>query len=327
MVDQYGRMPKKLRISVTDRCNLRCMYCMPSKNFAWFPRTEVLSYEEITRLAGIFARLGVEKIRLTGGEPLVRPQLEKLVAKLYAVNGIKKLGMTTNGLLLAGKVAALKQEGLSNVNISLDTLVSSRFKTITGCEGLETVLHSLQVARDADLEVKVNMVVMRGYNDDEIPAFVDFAVAEGLSVRFIEFMPLDGSRIWNQNLVVSKEEMIQRLTQSGVKLLPLNNDASEPARLYSIEGGKATLGFISSMSSPFCSSCNRIRLTSDGKFLTCLFEPPTYDVRALLRGGKSDREIEAFLIESYRKKPPGVVGIIKNHNLSSCLNLMNTIGG
>lgn len=326
MVDCYGRMPKKLRISVTDRCNMRCMYCMPSKNFAWFPREEVLSYEEIARLAGIFARLGVEKIRLTGGEPLVRPQLEKLVLKLQNIQGIKRLGLTTNGILLSDKISALKEAGLSSVNISLDSMVPNQFKTITGIEGLPKVVHSIRAARDAGMEVKVNMVVMRGWNDNEIPKFAQFAADEGVSVRFIEFMPLDGSHIWNQSLVVPKTEMIEQLIKSGFRLQPLNNDISEPARLYSL-GGKATLGFISSISEPFCASCNRVRLTSDGKFLTCLFENPTYDVKALLRGGKSDAEIETFLIESYRKKPEGVVGIIRNRRLNPCLNVMNTIGG
>jgi GTP 3',8-cyclase len=327
LIDSFNRTPKKLRISVTDRCNMRCIYCMPQKEFAWRPRDEILSYEEITRLTKIFVSLGIEKIRLTGGEPLVRPQIENLIASLSKLDGIKKLSLTTNGLLLGEKIDLLKNAGLKSVNVSLDTLHPDRFKAITDVDGLKQVQASLKTARDAGFEVKINTVVMRGQNHSEVEDFAKLALAQGYTVRFIEFMPLDGSHIWNQSTVVTKHEMIERINRNVAELVPVNNSPSDPARLYTFKAGKGTVGFIPSMSEPFCSACDRVRLTSDGKFLTCLFEQPTYDVRALLRGGKSDKEIEDFLVECYRKKPEGVVGIIRNKNLNAGLNRMNTIGG
>jgi molybdenum cofactor biosynthesis protein A, bacterial len=300
---------------------------MPQKEFSWRPRNEILSYEEITRIAKIFVGLGIEKIRLTGGEPLVRPQIEKLISSLSKIDGVKKISLTTNGLLLGEKINQLKDAGLRSVNVSLDTLSAARFKSITGVDGLSRVQASLKAAQDAGFEVKINTVVMRGYNDSEVEDFAKLALTQGLTVRFIEFMPLDGSHIWDPSTVVTKQEMMERINRNVTELQPLNNNPSDPARLYTFKGGRGTVGFIPSMSEPFCSACDRIRLTADGKFLTCLFEQPTYDVRALLRGGKSDKEIEQFLVECYRKKPEGVVGIIRNKNLNAGLNRMNTIGG
>jgi cyclic pyranopterin phosphate synthase len=327
MIDGFNRTPKKLRISVTDRCNMRCVYCMPQKGVSWYPRSEILSYEEITRLTGILAGLGIEKIRLTGGEPLIRPEVEKLVAALSKIDRIKKVGMTTNGLLLGDKAEQLKRAGLQSVNVSLDTLKPGKFKLITGVDGFVRVQASLQAARDAGLEVKINMVVIRGWNDGELEDFVEFAMAEGYNVRFIEFMPLDGSHIWNSSLVVKKEEMIKKINRTGLELLPLNNDLSDPARLYSLDGGRGTIGFIPSMSEPFCGACDRVRITSDGKFLTCLFEKPTCDLKKLLRAGSSDKEIENYLVDCYKKKPKGAVSLAESKNLIPELNLMNTIGG
>jgi cyclic pyranopterin phosphate synthase len=300
---------------------------MPQNGIPLYSKSEILSYEEIERLAAIFAGLGVEKIRITGGEPLVRPQIETLVTALSKIGGIKKLGMTTNGLLLGEKAGQLKRAGLQSVNVSLDTLKPDRFKSITRIDGLSRVLRSLQTARDEGFEVKINTVVIRGQNDDELEDFARFAADEGYPVRFIEFMPLDGSHIWNPSLVVTKEQMMSRLTRSGLELLPLNNSLSDPARLYSLGGSGGTIGFIPSMSEPFCGACDRLRITSDGKFLTCLFEAPHNDVKKLLRTGKSDKEIADYLIDCYRKKPQGLVSLLQSKNLRSCLNLMNTIGG
>ncbi|NLF88962.1 GTP 3',8-cyclase MoaA [Candidatus Bathyarchaeota archaeon] len=327
LTDGFNRTPHKLRISVTDRCNMRCIYCMPQKEFSWRPRSEILSYEEITRLAKIFVGLGIEKIRVTGGEPLVRPQIETLISSLGKIEGLKKLSLTTNGLLLGEKVDLLKDAGLRSVNVSLDTLNQDRFKAITGIDGFKSVRASLEDAKDAGFEVKINTVVMRGHNESEIEDFAKLALNEGFTVRFIEFMPLDGSRIWDPSAVVPKHEMIERITRNVAELEPQNNNPSDPARLYTFKGGKGVVGFIPSMSEPFCSACDRVRLTSDGKFLTCLFEQPTYDVKALLRGGKLDKEIEAYIAECYRMKPEGVVGIIRSKNLNAGLNKMNTIGG
>ena len=326
-LDQFNRIPKKIRFSVTDRCNMRCVYCMPITGIPRYPKNEILSYEEIQRLAAIFAGLGVEKFRLTGGEPLVRPDIEKLIFALSNIAGIKTLGMTTNGLLLSKKAAQLKAAGLQSINLSIDTLNSEKFKSITGSDGLSKVLLSLQTARDEGFEIKINTVIIRGQNDDEIIDFANFAIDQKCPVRFIEFMPLDGSHIWNRSLVVTKEEMIQRLNKNGFALLPQNNPLSDPARLYSIEGHSGTLGFIPSISEPFCGACDRIRLTSDGKFLTCIFEQPQNDVKKLLRLGKSDKEIADYIIECYQNKPQGLISLIKDKTLRSGLNLMNTIGG
>jgi len=327
LIDGFNRVPHKLRISVTDRCNMRCIYCMPQKEFSWRPRNEILSYEEITKLAKIFVGFGIEKIRVTGGEPLIRPQIENLISSLGKIDGLKKLSLTTNGLLLGKKIDQLKDAGLRSVNISLDTLNQDKFKAITGIDGFKSVQASLKAAQDAGFEVKINTVVMRGQNDNEIEDFAKLALTQGFTVRFIEFMPLDGSHIWNASTVVTKHEMLQRINLNVAELQPQNNNPSDPARLYTFKGGKGTVGFISSMSEPFCGACDRVRLTSDGKFLTCLFEQPTYDVKALLRSGKSDKEIEAYIAECYFKKPEGVVGIIRSKNLNAGLNKMNTIGG
>lgn len=326
LIDNLNRTPRKLRISITDRCNMHCVYCMPKDAIPLCSKSEILCYEEIQRLAAIFARLGVEKIRLTGGEPLIRPAVEKLISVLSKIDGIKTLGMTTNGLLFSERAVQLKAAGLQSINVSLDTLKSGRFKSITRIDGLSRVLSSLQTARDEGFEVKINTVIIRGQNDDEIVDFAKFASTEGYPIRFIEFMPL-GSHIWNMSLVVTKEEMMQRLSQSGLKLLPLNNSLSDPARLYSIKDRDGIIGFIPSMSEPFCGTCDRLRLTSNGKFLTCLFESPRNDIRKLLRTGKSDAKIAEYIIACYKKKPQGLIGLLEHKNLRSGLNLMNTIGG
>ncbi|MGB8448074.1 MAG: radical SAM protein, partial [Nitrososphaeraceae archaeon] len=211
LVDKYGRIAKKLRISVTDRCNMRCIYCMPTNNVEWLDDTEVLSFNEIVRLATIFADLGIEKIRITGGEPLVRPSLENLINSISMIPGIKGIGLTTNGLLLADQVKQLSSAGLSSVNVSLDSFKEDRFKMMTGVKGVNKVISSIHNANDAGLDVKLNTVVIRGWNDDEIVDFALFARDNGFTVRFIEFMPLDGTGIWKHDLVFSKKEMIERI--------------------------------------------------------------------------------------------------------------------
>ncbi|MDR1991982.1 MAG: GTP 3',8-cyclase MoaA [Nitrososphaerota archaeon] len=327
LIDRFNRFPQKLRLSITDKCNMHCVYCMPSGKISLYPKNEILSYEEIQRLATIFVGLGVEKIRLTGGEPLVRPEIEKLISGLSKIAGLKSLGMTTNGLLFSQKAAQLKAAGLQSINISLDTLKPDRFKSITRVDGFSQVLSSLQTAREEGFEVKINTVIIRGQNDDELVDFAQFASNTGYPVRFIEFMPLDGSHIWDLSLVVTKEEMLRRLYQNGIEVLPLNNRLSDPARLYSFKGRGGSIGFIPSMSEPFCGACDRVRLTSDGKFLTCLFEKPSNDIKQLLRMGKSDKVIADYLIDCYRKKPLGLVGLLEHKPIRSGMNLMNTIGG
>ena len=328
LIDSYGRIAKKLRVSVTDRCNMRCGYCMPKNNTKWFDSTEVLTFEEIVRLSSIFANLGVDKIRLTGGEPLLRPSIENLIKSIANVQHIKNIGLTTNGLLLLDKVEALKSSGLDSVNISLDSFNEQRFRTITGINGLNKVLSSIQKAKDAGIDVKLNTVVVRGWNDDEVVEFANFARCTGITVRFIEFMPLDGTGIWRSDLVFSKKEMVEKIESKFGKIFPVSEqENSAPAKLYSFSDRIGTIGFIPSVTEPFCNQCDRIRLTSDGRFLTCLFESPGYEIKNLLRGGATDEELSQCLTHYITMKQEGVVSLIRINGLKPKLNLMHTIGG
>jgi GTP 3',8-cyclase len=327
LIDSFARIALKLRISITDRCNMRCVYCMPTNNNEWFEQNDILAYDEIVRLASILARLGIEKIRITGGEPLVRPKLEDLIRKLSNQDGIKWISMTTNGLFLRDKVMQLRDAGLKSINVSLDTFKEDRFKAITGVQGLENVVSAMYAAEHAGLEVKVNTVIIRGWNDDEIVDFAKFARSTGYTVRFIEFMPLDGTGIWEPNLVVSKRETIQRINDDLKELKPLYNKNSEPATLYSFVDGKGTLGFIPSITEPFCENCDRMRITPVGRLLTCLYENPGYDLKGLLRSGKSDDYITTYILECIKKKPEGIISKIRAKELKPTLNLMHRIGG
>jgi GTP 3',8-cyclase len=328
LIDNYGRIAKKLRVSVTDRCNMRCGYCMPKNNTKWFDDSEVLTFDEIIRLSSILASLGVEKIRLTGGEPLVRPSIENLTKSIRKIRHIKSVGLTTNGLLLSDKIDALKSSGLDSVNISLDSFKEDRFRMMTGINGLNKVISSIQKARDAGFNVKINTVVVRGWNDDEVVEFANFARRTGITVRFIEFMPLDGTGIWRSDLVFSKNEMVEKLESNIGKMFPmLEQEISAPAKLYSFSDGEGTIGFIPSVTEPFCNQCDRIRLTSDGRFLTCLFENPGYDIKRDLREGASDQELGQCLVHSMTMKQEGVVSLIRINGLKPKLNLMHTIGG
>jgi cyclic pyranopterin phosphate synthase len=341
LIDSFGRIARKLRISVTDRCNMQCMYCMPQGNVQWFKEEAVLDYDEITRLVSILADLGIEKIRLTGGEPLLRPKLEDLIISLAKISGIRSISMTTNGLLLENKVKQLKDAGLESVNISLDSFRGDRFKAITGIDGFNKVIEGIDAAYSVGLKIKINTVIIRGWNEDEIVDFAKFARNSGHTVRFIEFMPLDGSGIWQPDLVYSKKEMVEIIIKNIGKITPLNNfcnnennnnsnnnvHGADPATLYSFADGKGTIGFIPSITEPFCSNCDRVRLTSDGRLLTCLFEKPGYDLRSMLRSGKSEYYIKKQLVEDVRKKPEGIINIIRTKTLKPSLNLMHTIGG
>ena len=329
LVDKYGRIAKKLRISVTDRCNMRCIYCMPTNNVEWLDDSEVLSFNEIVRLASIFVDLGIEKIRITGGEPLVRPSLENLINSISMIPGIKGIGLTTNGLLLADQVKQLSSAGLSSVNVSLDSFKADRFKMMTGVKGVDKVISSIHTANDAGLDVKINTVVIRGWNDDEIVDFALFARDNGYTIRFIEFMPLDGTGIWKHDLVFSKKEMIERINFHIGEIVKHhnNNNQPEPAMLYSFVDGKGIMGFIPSISEPFCGNCDRARITSDGRLLTCLFENPGHNLKGLLRGGATDEDIARYIIDSMSNKPEGIIKMIKTKSLKPTLNLMHTIGG
>jgi len=258
LTDSFGRIARKLRISVIDRCNLQCIYCMPKNNKNWFDPKDILTFDEIIRFASIMSKLGIEKIRLTGGEPLVRPNIEILVENLSEITGIKTVGMTTNGILLADKIIQLKKAGLSNINISLDTFKRETFEKINGADGLAQVLESIKNANEAQMSIKINNVVIRGWNDDEVVNFALFSRVTGHPVRFIEFMPLDGSGIWNRDLVVTKQEIMTKIETKIGKLIPLDFDHSSPAKLFTFSDGKGIIGFIPSISEPFCENCDRV---------------------------------------------------------------------
>ena len=301
---------------------------MPNGNTEWFEQNNILTYDEIVKLATILARLGIEKIRVTGGEPLVRPKVEDLIKTLSNIDEIKAISMTTNGLLLRDKVMQLRDAGLSSINVSLDTFKEDRFKAITGIRGLTKIMNAIRAADDAGLKIKINTVIMRGWNDDEIADFARFARFTGYTVRFIEFMPLDGSGIWEPNLVVTKNETIKRISKDVKELVRVeNNNSAEPATLYSFVDGIGTVGFIPSISEPFCGNCDRLRISSDGRLLTCLYENPGYDLRSMLRGKRSENEITEYIIQSVKKKPEGIIKIIRTKSLKPTLNFMHRIGG
>lgn len=328
--DNFDRVARKLRISVTDKCNMKCIYCMPQHNIKWFEDKEILSFQEIVRITSIFADLGINKIRITGGEPLLRPYLENLITDLKKISKIKTISMTTNGMLLEEKIDQLSSAGITSLNISLDTFSEERFKTLNGISNLNRVIKGIQKARDLGLKIKINTVVIRNWNDDEIINFAKFARDYNVLLRFIEFMPLDGTGIWNNDLVVSKNEIINKISSNFMDIFPLkdsNYQCSDPETIYNFADGKGKIGFISSITEPFCNNCDRVRLTSDGKFLTCLFDQKGYDLKSLIRSGKTDKDIMDYIYMCQKKKPEGIVELIRLNALKPTLNLMHTIGG
>ncbi|WP_324716646.1 GTP 3',8-cyclase MoaA [Carboxydochorda subterranea] len=300
LVDRFGRTIRKLRISVTDRCNFRCVYCMPAGPIAWLPRHQLLTYEEITRLTGIMVGMGVEKVRLTGGEPLARRDIPRLVRLLSGIEGLHSISMTTNGYFLPPLAQELRQAGLTSVNISLDTLRRDRFLKITGRDYFDRVMEGIEAADAAGLPVKINAVVMRDFNDDEIGDFSRWAAETGHAVRFIEFMPLDGDQRWDRSRVVTAEEILARLADVG-SVEPVHNDPSEPARLYRVglPGARpAVIGIIPTVSQPFCRHCDRIRLTAEGRIRNCLFAVEEHDLRTLLRSGADDATLAEAIAQA-----------------------------
>jgi cyclic pyranopterin phosphate synthase len=326
--DSFGRVMRDVRISLTDRCNFRCLYCLPETEEAanfyrtrfdpvhnplpqklrmpdWKPRSEILTFEEIERLVRLFTGLGIDKIRLTGGEPLLRQGLEVVVAKIAAVPGVHDLALTSNGFLFSRKGRALKAAGLRRVSFSMDSLDRQNFQRMTGRDGLAEVLASIALAQELGLEpVKVNAVVIRDINHHEIEALAAFAHERNLSMRFIEFMPLDSSRAWMKDMVVPGREIVERL-QSRFDLVPVTSaNRSETARRWTFPDGRGEIGIIAPVTEPFCGHCNRIRLTADGKIRTCLFSLHEHDIKGLMRSGGSDEAIVDLLREIVWQKEP-----------------------
>ncbi len=307
LTDTFGRVITNVRISVTDRCNFRCRYCMPEEGMTWLRRDDLLTYEEIARLAAVLAGLGVSHIRLTGGEPLMRKDLSSLVRMIRAVSDIKDIALTTNGYFLAEQIDALVDAGIDRINVSMDSLDRATFSKMARREYFDRVWEGVQSAvRRGVGPIKINTVLIRGMNDHEIPHFVKLARTSSLVVRFIEFMPIGRDDGWSPQSVISTAEIRKAIADLGLpELLPVNGHGIQPADAYRFADGVGEVGFISSVSDPFCSSCNRIRLTSDGKLRTCLFSQTEHDLRSLLRGGASDDEIRRLVIGAVHRKEEG----------------------
>ncbi|MFZ5440136.1 MAG: GTP 3',8-cyclase MoaA [Myxococcota bacterium] len=293
--DALHRPLRSLRVSVTDRCNLRCAYCMPEARYDWLPNPSLLSFEEIARLVARFQSLGVTKVRLTGGEPLVRRELPTLIEQLSAL-GLKELALTTNGVLLAPIASALARAGLHRLTVSLDTLSAERFFQLSRRTQHAEVLAGIDAALEAGLApLKLDTVLMRGVNDDEIVPLLAFARARGAELRFIEYMDVGGATRWNSQLVVSRSELLARLTEAfGAAPRPLPERDSAPAERFLLPDGQV-FGIIASTTQPFCGTCDRVRLTADGQLLTCLYATRGTDLRALVRSGADDAALEATL--------------------------------
>lgn len=325
--DSLGRVASKLRISVTDRCNFRCNFCMP-EDPSWLPRKEILSFEEITRVTRVLASIGIHKIRLSGGEPLMRRGVEKLVNMLVQVPGIEDVSMTTNGIMLADRISLLKRSGLNGVTVSLHSMKAERFESITGTRNtFERVLQGIQSAKDAGLKVKINTVTIRDCNEDEILDFANLAYYGNVTVRFIEYMPFDGKKLWGMEKVFSGKSIIDRIS-TKFSLTKCLREPGSTAETYSFaEGSTGEISIITSMTKPFCADCDRVRLKADGKLVPCLFSSDEYDLRPLLRRSGSDQELSKFICESYLKKSPGIETILKEKRLVQHIRPMHTIGG
>lgn len=298
LVDSYGRRIKSMRISVTDKCNFRCTYCMPAEGLPWLKKAEILSYEEIVRLAQISVTLGIEQIRLTGGEPLVRRDLPELVRQLHAIDGLRSLSLTTNGILLKQQAHALAEAGLTRINVSLDSLVREKFAKLTRRDQLDRVLEGLEELENYPTihPIKINAVAVRDFSEEDVLDFVRFARNKAYVMRWIEFMPLDADQIWRKEDILTGGEIKNIIEAAYGPLVPVTTgDRSETARRYTFSDGIGEVGFINPVSEPFCANCDRIRLTADGQLRTCLFATEETDLRAVLRSEADDETVAATI--------------------------------
>ncbi|KAK4397516.1 GTP 3',8-cyclase, mitochondrial [Sesamum angolense] len=309
LIDSFGRLHSYLRISLTERCNLRCQYCMPAEGVELTPSPQLLSQNEIVRLANLFVSSGVTKIRLTGGEPTIRKDIDEVCLQLSNLPGLKTLAMTTNGITLANKLPRLKECGLSLLNISLDTLVPAKFEFMTRRKGHERVLKSIDAAIELGYSpVKVNCVVMRGFNDDEICDFVELTREKPINVRFIEFMPFDGN-VWNVKKLVSYSEMLNIVVKKYTGLRRIQDHPTETAKNFRIDGHQGSVSFITSMTDHFCAGCNRLRLLADGNFKVCLFSPSEIGLRDPMRCGVDDNELKEIIGAAVKRKKAAHAGM------------------
>jgi GTP 3',8-cyclase len=326
LVDSFGRLHNNLRVSVTDRCNLRCVYCMPEQ-VEFLPRDQVLSFEEIERVVRVAVTLGIDKVRLTGGEPLVRRDLPSLVEKLASIDGLVDIGLTTNGVLLAPVARQLWDAGLRRINISLDAMDRTKFKELTRRDDLDRVLEGILAAKKAGFDpVKVNAVAIRGQTEEEVVPLAEYARLHGLEMRFIEYMPLDAGHLWEREKVLFAADIIELIEREIGLLVPVaNQDPRAPALDYDYADGRGRVGFIASVSRPFCMSCNRLRLTADGKLRNCLFSLDETDIRPLLREDGNDDQIASAMRDCVTSKWEG-------HEINTARfiqpdRMMHSIGG
>ncbi|HVE75175.1 MAG TPA: GTP 3',8-cyclase MoaA [Actinomycetota bacterium] len=325
LTDTFGRIADDLRISVTDRCNFRCVYCMPEEGLEWLHKSKLLTFEEIARLAGIFVNLGVKTFRLTGGEPTLRRELPTLVAMLRSVSAEADIAMTTNGFLLEEMAGELAAAGLTRLNVSVDSLMRHRFAEVTRRDALDKVMRGLRAAEDAGLKpLKLNCVVVRGTNDDELLEFARLSRSTGYEVRFIEYMPLDAEKLWERDLVVPSDEIISTIGKH-FELEPVQRGV-EPASVWRFsDGAPGSVGVIASVTAPFCGTCNRIRITADGQFRTCLFSLVETDLRKLIRTGADDDEIAGSVRSAVSRKESG--HLINSPDFVRPERSMSMIGG
>ena len=305
LIDTYGRVHRNLRVSLTDRCNLRCTYCMPNDFAAWLPSEHQLTTDELVRVIEIAVSEGINEVRLTGGEPLLRPDIVEIVSRINATTDAPTLTMTTNALTLEKVAKPLVDAGLTRINISLDTLDRDRFKLMTHRDRIDDVFAGIKAAQDAGINpIKINAVLLKGVNADEAPALLEWALANNLALRFIEQMPLDAGGIWERSSLVTADDIYADLSKK-YELTPCDGRGSSPAEEFFVNGGPATVGIIGSVTRPFCGACDRLRLTSDGQLRSCLFSLEEMDLRTAMRNGASDEDIAARFRKTVAGKLPG----------------------
>ena len=327
LIDRYGRQLTYLRLSVTDRCNLRCQYCMPQINFSWLPHDSILTYEEILKVCHTLSAIGVTKVRLTGGEPLVRRDLISLIERLTEINGLEEICITTNGVLLEEYADGLYQAGIRHINISLDSLSPERFAYITGFDLLEQVWRGIEKVLEKGFSpIKINSVIIKGINDNEIIALAGLSTEYPIQVRFIELMPVGQDIFWNPAAFVSCDEIKNQVEGAFGKLCPLpKSHSAGPASEYMLDKAPGSVGFIGALSHHFCESCNRLRLTADGRLRLCLFSDEEVDVKRALRHGLSTEELALFFHQAVLRKPEGFK-FLDREGLT-CIRSMPSIGG
>ncbi|MEW5801605.1 MAG: GTP 3',8-cyclase MoaA [bacterium] len=328
MLDLYHRQINYIRVSITDKCNLRCVYCRPARKFFLLERSQILSYEEIIRLIRVAVTCGISKVRLTGGEPLLRRDVLNLVRSISHLDGVRDISLTTNGILLDQMAWGLYEAGLRRINVSLDSLNREKYRTITCRDWFDQVLQGIEKASQIGFSpIKINMVVIRGINDDEVLDMARLSLNYPFQIRFIELMPIGNDQLWQERQYVSSHE-IKKIITAYRPLIPSSSPSPPevgPAQVFEFEGAPGKIGFISPLSNHFCSTCNRIRLTSDGKLRSCLFSNHEIDIKTVMRSGCSDDDLHRLFIQGIENKPPG----LDTSRFSSleCNRHMNSIGG